>query len=406
MSSPTARIDSLDILRGFALLGMILVHFHQKMEADAAGIEGIIGWIVWMGVEQKAWATFALLFGAGFAILIQRLEAKHLPVTACFLRRLLGLLLIGVVVAVFWGFQILMDYAIWGVPLLFVRKWSSRTLIALALFSASAIQLNGIAEFTYARLTQGRESPAAPVKPAAPVSERVAARQALQEAEGQTSYPVLVQARARSLFARYRGINHYFFIPDVNLALFVLGLLAVRHGIFVDPRRHVRVIGTAIGAGVLVWAASWWLLLPIPRDIAPQPVSNAIRSGLGIVTDIWLALAYVGTLLLLLAFRPKWRTRLSFMGWAGRMALTNYILQAALIDVASSHYGLGLRVRPYGVVLATTGLFALQVLLSRAWLSRFRVGPVEWLLRSVTYGRPQPLRGVLLPATPETTAGP
>lgn len=104
MSSPAARIDPLDILRGFALLGMILVHFHQKMEADAAGIEGIIGWIVWMGVEQKAWATFALLFGAGFAIQLQRLEAKHLPVVAFFLRRLLCLFVIGVAVDVFWGF--------------------------------------------------------------------------------------------------------------------------------------------------------------------------------------------------------------------------------------------------------------------------------------------------------------
>jgi uncharacterized protein len=384
---------------------MILVHFHQKMEVEAAGIEGIIGWIVWMGVEQKAWATFALLFGAGFAIQLRRLEAKHLPVVAFFLRRLLCLFVIGVAVDVLWGFQILMDYAIWGVPLLFVRKWSSGTLIALGLFSASAVHLNGIAEFTYTRLTQERESPAAPVKPAEPVSERVAARRALREAEAQTSYPVLVQARARSLIARYRGINHYFFIPDVNLALFVLGLLAIRHGIFVDPRRHVRVIGAAIGAGVLVWAASWWLLLPIPGDIAPPPISNAIRSGLGIVTDIWLALAYVGTLLLLLAYRPAWRTRLSFMGWAGRMALTNYILQAALIDAASSPYGLGLRVRPYGVVLATAVLFGLQVFLSRLWLSRFRFGPAEWLLRSVTYGRPQPLRILPPPTVDGATAG-
>jgi uncharacterized protein len=388
VSNPTARIDSLDILRGFALLGMILVHFHQRMEADAEGIEGLVGWIVWMGVEQKAWATFAILFGAGFAILIQRLEAKHLPVAAFYLRRLLGLFVIGVAVAVFWGFQILMDYAIWGVPLLLLRKLSTATLFTLALLSASAIHLSRIAE-----------------GPHEPANERIAERSALREAAAQTSYPVLVRARARSLLGTYRGIDGHFFIPNVNLALFILGLLAVRHGVLVDPRRHVRVIGTAIGAGVLVWAASWWLIPLIPRDATPTPVASAIRSGFGLVTDIWLALAYVGTLLLLLAYRPAWRTRLSFMGWAGRMALTNYILQAALIDAASSPYGLGARVRPYGVVVATAVLFGLQAHLSRLWFSRFRVGPVEWLLRSLTYGRPQPMR-ILRPQTEAGAATP
>ena len=69
------RLHALDILRGLALFGMILVHFHQKMRLEATGLEDLISWGVWVLVEQKSWGTFAFLFGVGFAVLLRRLEA-------------------------------------------------------------------------------------------------------------------------------------------------------------------------------------------------------------------------------------------------------------------------------------------------------------------------------------------
>ena len=115
------RIVTLDVLRGLALFGMILVHFHQKMEIPSKGMEDLVGWFVWMGVETKAWATFAFLFGAGFAILMRRAEARGLAVVPLFLRRMLALALIGIAVEALTGFSILVAAAIWGVPLLFIR---------------------------------------------------------------------------------------------------------------------------------------------------------------------------------------------------------------------------------------------------------------------------------------------
>ena len=82
------RLHALDILRGLALFGMILVHFHQKMRLEASGLEDLIGWGVYVLVEQKAWGTFAFLFGVGFAVLLRRLEARHAPVLPIYLRRL------------------------------------------------------------------------------------------------------------------------------------------------------------------------------------------------------------------------------------------------------------------------------------------------------------------------------
>src|SRR4030095_13269298 len=73
------RLHSLDILRGLALAGMILVHFHQRLEKPVTGVEDLIGWFVWIFVEQKAWGTFAFLFGVGFAVLPPRVAARGTP---------------------------------------------------------------------------------------------------------------------------------------------------------------------------------------------------------------------------------------------------------------------------------------------------------------------------------------
>ena len=82
------RLQSLDILRGLALFGMILVHFHQKMRLEATGVEDLIGWGVWVLVEQKSWGIFAFLFGVGFAVFLRRLEFRQDPVVPIYLRRL------------------------------------------------------------------------------------------------------------------------------------------------------------------------------------------------------------------------------------------------------------------------------------------------------------------------------
>ena len=126
------RLHTLDILRGLALFGMILVHFHQKMRIEVTGLEDLIGWGVWILVEQKAWGIFAFLFGVGFAVLLRRLEARKAPVVAIYLRRLAALAGFGVIAEVGFGFSILLAYAAWGLFVLFalsgqqlaITKWA------------------------------------------------------------------------------------------------------------------------------------------------------------------------------------------------------------------------------------------------------------------------------------------
>ena len=368
------RIHALDILRGLALFGMILVHFHQKMRLDATGLEDLIGWGVYVLVEQKAWGTFAFLFGVGFAVLLRRLEARGAPVTRIYLRRLGTLALFGLVADVGFGFQILTAYAAWGLALLVLGRWSTRALLAGAALAAAA-----------APLAQALGVPSPWMAGARP-----ALRQAVEAAAQHGSYATLLAARW-ALFIGNLPHGWTDLLPDTNLALFMLGLLAVRRGIVDQPMRHVRLIAGWMGFGVVSWALSWLVLRNLPGTGRPG-LDQALSVGFGLVQDQWLCLAYIGAVLLLLAHRPVWTARLAPVGQAGRMALTNYMVQAALLDFLASGYGVGLRLRPYLYAPAALVCFAVVAAVSVAWLRRYRFGPLEWVWRTLTYAEPQPLR--------------
>lgn len=373
------RLHSLDILRGLALAGMILVHFHQRLERPATGAEDLIGWGVWIFVEQKAWGTFAFLFGVGFAVLLRRLEARGAAVVPIYMRRLAALAVFGIVATVGLGFSILFEYACWGFVLLLVRRWPTRRLLALALVAACARPIVAEAGALYTWWTHAAASPAGPNLYAMEL-----------EAAKLQHYSDLLAARW-SLFVA--GFPHRWrdLLPGSNLTLFILGLLAVRHGVLEEPRRHRRLIVGWMTFGTLSWALSWTALRALPE----VPIAGAdwpIRFGLGLLQDQWLCLGYVGGMVLLLAYRPEWTQRLRLVGEAGRMGLTNYLLQALVFDGIGSGYGLRLLLRPYAIVVAAPVMFTTLALLSRAWLARYRYGPTEWLWRSVTYARRQPLK--------------
>jgi uncharacterized protein len=183
-----------------------------------------------------------------------------------------------------------------------------------------------------------------------------------------------------------------FLLTGLNLALFIFGFLAFRKGVFDAPKRHRRLIVTAMLLGLLSWAMWWLVLRNFHTDLLPQRIATQLGDGLGIVREQWLAFTYIGGLILLLAYRPSWERRLAWIGLAGRMALTNYLIQIAILDVLSSGYGMRLRVRPLLDPLLTAAIFGLEILFTKLWLARYRLGPAEWLWRSLTYATWQPIR--------------
>jgi uncharacterized protein len=384
-TTASERVALFDILRGLALFGMILTSFHQEMRLEVTGLEDLIGWGVWIFVEQKAWGTFAFLFGVGFAVLLRRADARGARVVPLFLRRLAALGLLGVVAEVGFGFGILSEYAFWGVALLFMRRWSTRALLTAFVVAVAArwVILEVVALQSWWT--------------AAPMPRRA---NPIDVPRADPAYLTLLTARW-ALFVAQLPHTWRDFIPDTNLALFILGLLAVRHGVLEEPKRHTRVIVGWMAFGALSWAINWSIQLFGVHGLAQLPVpamAVPLLRAFGFVEDQWLCLTYIGAVALLLAYRPEWNNRLRIFGAAGRMALTNYMLQIVLLDVLASGYGFGLKLRPYVYVVAAVALFSVEAAFSRAWLSRYRFGPLEWLWRTVTYLRFQPLSRVSVPA--------
>ncbi|MBA3353196.1 MAG: DUF418 domain-containing protein, partial [Blastocatellia bacterium] len=357
------RIATLDILRGFALLGMIIVHFHQRFRLswpaeDRVGLPGewLVGWTAWWGLEQKSWAAFAFLFGVGFAIFMRRAEAHSRPLVTLYLRRLGVLALIGIAVEALTGFAILLHYAIWGVPLLFVRRWSTRVLLVLAVISAMAWPAYRFGVGVHEWLTRDQAATVAAAPPA------VSARAAPPD-----TYTEVVTRRLGNI---QRGVLSWrVLIPGSSFVLFILGFIALRHGVFDEPKRHLRLIVTAMVVGLACWLIFWFGLQKMPSAWTDWS-DNAwpLRYGLGVISEQWLAFTYMGAIVLLLAYRPWWTERLAILGVVGRMALTNYVLQAIAIDLLSSRFGFALKLRPYYYGASALLLFAALAVVSYIWL--------------------------------------
>jgi uncharacterized protein len=394
----TGRIGSLDVLRGIALLGMFLVHFNdQTLDDRASGVAAVYRQAVALLFEERFWAMFGILFGVGFALQLQRADARGRPFVAMYLRRLAALAALGLLSHACFGYHVLFEYAMWGVPLLLVRRWSIRTLVIALVISAGSWSLYGIARASYGVATVGEASYRSELL--AEQAAYRAFRQGNEEAQRAPEYGTVFKARLRHMVWYYR--QPFSFLPVNTFTLFLIGVIGFRLGLFDKPEQHRRLILAISVFGLASWATANWFLpgpgVPAPSD-GPFVRAFAIAQlerGVGLIRSMWLALTYIGIVLLLVARDRAWLRHLAPFGWTGRMALTTYIVQVALLDLLFTHYGLGLTVAPLQALAAGLALFTISALLSRWWLSRFRFGPLEWLWRSITYARLQPLRSAV-----------
>ncbi len=395
------RLPVLDILRGFAILGMFLVHLEFNAGATGGGaigatIQQAVDWFV----MTKAYATFAILIGVSFAIQLHRADARGEDVRWRFFRRLLGVWVFGAVTAALMGGADLMAYAWSGVWLLVVRRWSTRALLAALLATATLHGAWNVAVGGYQRATIGVDR--ANELASSPRLAWLAADQELRAAQQGTSFTRAVTARfIRRVYLQQtdlwgdwqRGVPGQLLssLSSGNLTLFLIGLLAFRLGVFDRPAAHCRLLVAAMLVGAALWAV-WRVVAAMVVDpevwavwrVRPWELYETLRPW------TYLALTYIGAITLLVGFSKAWEQRLAaIFGAAGRLALTNYMLQIPVLGTLA--FGVtGLT--PQLALLAAVILFGTVAAFSRWWLTRFRLGPAEWLLRSVTYARLQPLR--------------
>jgi uncharacterized protein len=211
------------------------------------------------------------------------------------------------------------------------------------------------------------------------------------------SYGEQVRQRLVDLAFTYIGTGMQMF--PLVLAMFLLGLYAGKRRLFQEVERHLPLARRAL---------TWGLIIGLPLNLFFAFNYDAFRS---LTPTVWsitgtvafaigapaLSMAYVAGMTLLMQ-RAAWQRRLAPIASVGRMALTNYLLQTVICTTIFYSYGLGLfgQVGPAAGILLTVAIYALQIPFSVWWLRRFRYGPMEWLWRTLTYARAQPMR---LPAT-------
>lgn len=384
------RIDVLDVLRGIALLGMFMVHFTDRTtNATVAGQK----WhhFVELLFEGRFWSMFAILFGVGFAVQMRRAEAAGARFAPRYLRRLATLFCFGLIAEIGFGYHVLVEYAIWGLPLILVRKWSLRSLVILLVVCAMSLTIFSIARTTYFSATMGEEQWRSRIQAQASVNTNF--NEAIDRGKHSSDYLTVVRARLRYMPWFYT--RPFSFLPVNDFVLFLIGLIGLRLGVFERPRERRRLIVSLMTFGILSWAATWWLLPSIPLlntgSLALRQLVNQVAAGGGLIRDMWLSFTYIGAVLLLVAHNPVWLRRLAPFSWTGRMALTNYMFQVMVLDFTFSNYALGLTIAPWVAPVAALGLFTIEATISRFWLARYRYGPLEWFWRSLTYWQRQPM---------------
>ena len=497
------RIQTIDIIRGFALFSILVVNF----TVDVGAIEPWFGWsgaadqLVYWTVEffmnDKFLAIYAFLFGLGFSIQMLRAESRNSPFVIMYMRRLFILYLIGAIFQILTGeVDILLDYAMVGVLLLLLHKIPTKILPVLALLCVLVPTTREI--LNSKDLMQSSSSAVVSVDTAildgyVGVYERVGepGRLNIITREGNKIYnegrsgKILLLAKSETVFGVEGNSDRFAFLKDstgaVNkfvihlangnaivclktqmdiqqaikkmaeqraaildqqkatqkkltykqsvvrnasgfwnslrnwswnkffwkgyniseiLPLFLLGLYTGRRKIFYETSSNrqflnkikwwgllIGGIGVAINLGFSAWdyinGIKWESHSPWTKFL----VGSSWDFGVMIM-----ALGYVAAFILFLE-KADMKKRLSFLAPVGRMGLTNYLIQAILF-VLVFNYGLNLdgKVGPFWRLMLAFPAFAIIIFISRWWFKRFRIGPFEWLWRSLTYWKIQPMR--------------
>ncbi len=398
------RIEAMDVLRGFALLGILLMNIEAFVGPLVASLDGlnpaltgadrVVDAAIYILVQGKFYLLFSLLFGMGFAVMMQRADARGHAFGALYLRRTLALLVIGLVhLLLIWSGDILTIYALIALPLLLIfRQEPTRHLPywALGLYASALLLVAGSSAMGV--LAQFDPAIGAIVQDELKIQAAEIARLMADEraAYGSGSYAQAVRQRAQ---------DAAFLLPQTLLmggqilAMFVLGSWFVRSGAIVQrqawPRLYASLRWVALPVGLGLMLISFWMMPTMAFD--RLDLTSGTATVLMLMASQAMSLGYLAWILRALDAGARW---LRWLAPAGRMALTNYLGQSVVCTLVFYGYGLGYfeqLPRAWQVPFVFV-LFALQVMFSRWWLARYRYGPAEWVWRAVTYLRVPAMR--------------
>ena len=401
---PEERIALIDVLRGIALFGIIAANMRGFAGPYIAYFNPSLVWHtrtdIWVQafidtfIQGKFITLFAFLFGVGFSIQFSRAEARGSRFAPTYRRRQAALVLIGLLHQVlFWWGDVLVTYGLGGYVLMAFRKRANKTIVIwiLALLVLPVVGMGGYLVFRQ-------------IKPATPQHLAQASirgeRNKLEQRQEADRYVRIFQSGTYAQIFRARldevkeelagqpGVVIY------TLPLFLMGLWVFRRGILQNPEAHRALLRKTLMFGFVVGVplavASTWLQFVYdtqPRTGGP----TAVMAGMVMTRLIGrpiLSMGYASAVALLF-LSPTWRKRILPFGAIGRTALTNYLLQTVVCTTIFNAYGGGLfgRVHLLPLFVLSVVIYLLEVPLSQWWLAGHRFGPVEWVWRTLTYGK-------------------
>jgi uncharacterized protein len=402
LTGPTTqseRIRSLDVLRGFAVLGILMMniqsfamigaaYFNPTAYGDLTGANYAVWLLSHLFTDMKMMALFSMLFGAGMVLMAERMEARGRKPAPVHYRRTFILLLFGMAHAwLLWTGDILYAYAMCGFLVYLFRKKEPKTLIVLGVLALAVATVLGLAtQFSMPMWDEASQKGVAKIWE--PTTAQIAAE--LEAYRG--GWSAQNEERFMDALGMETG-SFLFFLSWRAGGLMLLGMGLFKLGVFgagLSPKTYKKMIGAAVFLGLPLVAAGVWY---------QTTTGWALETGFfgGMQFNYWgsvlVALGWIGVVMLFCQARSQsWLYR--SLAATGQMALTNYLMQTVICTTIFYGHGFGLfgSVERTGQILIVFGVWTVQLLWSPWWLARFRFGPFEWLWRSLTYMKLQPLR--------------
>ncbi len=381
LSTPR-RIELVDAIRGFALMGICLVHFMEYFELYWINQDPtLLHNIVFFLFAGKAYAIFALMFGLSFFIIMDNQARKGVNFSYRFAWRLVILLVIGYIHTLLYLGDILSVLGIIGLSLLFVQRLNNRWLFIAAVLCL--VQLPFYYQF-YAALNNWPGANDAPVHWAVfpAVYGAIAKATTLHELIAVNSWDGLT-AKWLYFVESGRGIQ--------LVGLFIIGLILGRIGFFTQVERFAKARVIALVIALVATAVFYFLdnhVKQLPATILQE--KGMAKMYLEQIIGSYLSTAIMASILLLFIQFYLWQPvtkALNLLAPCGRISLSIYLIQAAVGIPIFYSVGLGgyLTLGQTNSLLLGIAFYGLLIVIAHWWVKRFYYGPVEWVWRSATY---------------------